>query len=46
MGINKGYGLGLSYVFNIVNKFNGDITVQSEVNIGSTFTIKLPVSNG
>jgi len=42
----KGYGLGLSYVFNIVNKFKGDISVKSEVNKGSTFIIKLPVSNG
>ena len=42
----KGYGLGLSYVFNIVNKFKGDISVNSEVDKGSTFTIKLPVNNG
>ena len=42
----KGYGLGLSYVFNIVNKFKGDISVKSEVDKGSTFIIKLPVSNG
>ena len=42
----KGYGLGLNYVFNIVNKFKGDISVRSEVDKGSTFIIKLPVSNG
>ncbi len=42
----KGYGLGLSYVFNIVNKFKGDISVKSEVGKGSTFIIKLPVNNG
>ena len=42
----KGYGLGLNYVFNIVSKFKGDISVVSEVDRGSTFTIKLPVSNG
>ncbi|MCK5905978.1 MAG: HAMP domain-containing histidine kinase [Flavobacteriales bacterium] len=42
----KGYGLGLSYVFNIVNRFDGDISVKSEVDKGSTFIIKLPVSNG
>jgi len=42
----KGYGLGLSYVFNIINKFEGDISVKSELNEGSTFTIKLPVNNG
>jgi two-component system phosphate regulon sensor histidine kinase PhoR len=42
----KGYGLGLSYVFNIINKFEGDISVKSEVGDGSTFTIKLPINNG
>lgn len=42
----KGYGLGLSYVFNIVNKFKGDISVRSDVDKGSTFIIKLPVHNG
>ena len=42
----KGYGLGLNYVFNIVNKFKGDISVISKVDKGSTFIIKLPVSNG
>jgi two-component system phosphate regulon sensor histidine kinase PhoR len=42
----KGYGLGLSYVFNIVNKFEGNISVRSEINKGSTFIIKLPVNNG
>ncbi|MEN8138301.1 MAG: HAMP domain-containing sensor histidine kinase [Bacteroidota bacterium] len=42
----KGYGLGLSYVFNIINKFEGDISVKSDVDKGSTFTIKIPVNNG
>jgi len=42
----KGYGLGLSYVFNITNRFKGDVSVRSEVEKGSTFIIKLPISNG
>ncbi len=38
----KGYGLGLSYVFYIVKKHNGNIYVKSEANKGSTFIISLP----
>lgn len=38
----KGYGLGLSYVSDIVNMHNGSITVQSEINKGTNFIIKLP----
>lgn len=38
----KGYGLGLNYVFNIIQKHGGSITVESEEHQGSTFFIKLP----
>jgi len=38
----KGYGLGLSYVSHIVQRHMGFIEVESEVNKGSTFSIKLP----
>lgn len=38
----KGYGLGLSYVKQLVSSLNGEITVWSKLNEGTTFTIKLP----
>ncbi len=38
----KGYGLGLSYVSHIVQRHMGVIAVESEVDKGSTFSVKLP----
>jgi len=38
----KGYGLGLFYVKSMVEKHNGEVTVDSSLNRGSTFTIKIP----
>ena len=39
-----GAGLGLVFVKQIVDSHNGLITVQSEVNKGTTFIVKLPKS--
>lgn len=38
-----GTGLGLSVSYGIIEKHGGQITVDSEVGEGSTFTIRLPV---
>ena len=38
----EGTGMGLSVVYGIVKDLNGNITVQSEQNKGSTFSISLP----
>jgi two-component system, NtrC family, sensor kinase len=39
----KGTGLGLSIVQGIVENHGGRIEVQSEVSVGTTFLIRLPV---
>ncbi|MEZ0328767.1 MAG: ATP-binding protein [Dissulfuribacterales bacterium] len=40
-----GTGLGLSVSYGIIKNHYGDITVESEVGKGTTFTIRLPIYN-
>jgi len=41
--IGQGTGLGLSLSYGIVQKHAGQITVRSEVGVGTTFRIELPI---
>ena len=41
--VGKGTGLGLHVSQGIVKRHGGEITVRSEVNRGSTFTVEIPV---
>lgn len=42
--IGKGSGLGLWISATIISKHNGEITVKSQKDVGTTFTIKLPIN--
>ncbi len=41
-GVGKGTGLGLAMVHSIITKMNGTIDCQSEMGVGTRFSIKLP----
>jgi PAS domain S-box-containing protein len=41
----KGSGLGLAVVYAIIDKHSGRITVDSQLGLGTTFTIYLPASS-
>ena len=40
----KGFGLGLAYVKKMVGELGGDISVESELNVGTKFIITLPIT--
>jgi PAS domain S-box-containing protein len=42
--IGKGTGLGLSICFGIVTQHRGKISVKTQVNKGTTFTVRMPAS--
>lgn len=42
--VGKGTGLGLAICYGIINKMGGDITVESELNVGTTFHVRIPVA--
>ncbi|MCS7471142.1 HAMP domain-containing histidine kinase [Stieleria sp. ICT_E10.1] len=43
--IGQGTGLGLSIAYGIVREHGGDIEVQSEENVQTTFTVSLPAAD-
>jgi two-component system NtrC family sensor kinase len=43
--VGKGTGLGLSICYGIIKKMGGEIDVQSVVDVGTTFNIRVPVSD-
>ncbi|MBW1812328.1 MAG: HAMP domain-containing histidine kinase, partial [Deltaproteobacteria bacterium] len=40
----KGTGLGLSICYGIIQKMGGNIDVASVIGVGTTFSIRIPVS--
>jgi two-component system, NtrC family, sensor kinase len=43
--VGKGTGLGLSICYTIIKNMGGDISVVSQVGVGTTFTLRLPVDS-
>lgn len=44
--VGKGTGLGLSIAYDIIEKHDGKITVQSQLDQGSRFKVTLPIRGG
>jgi signal transduction histidine kinase len=42
--VGEGTGLGLSIVHGIIERHGGDIRVESTVGVGTTFTVRLPIT--
>jgi signal transduction histidine kinase len=42
--VGSGTGLGLSIVYKIIERHKGRISVKSQVGVGTTFTIELPIT--
>jgi len=42
--VGEGSGLGLSIVQGIVDNHKGKIIVDSEINVGTTVTVELPLN--
>ena len=42
----KGVGLGLASVYAIINNHDGEIALESEIDKGTTFIVKLPIKSG
>ncbi len=42
--VGEGTGLGMSIAYNTIKKHNGQITVKSEVGVGTEFKIELPLT--
>ena len=43
--VGKGTGLGLSICYGIIKKMGGEISVESTINGGTTFCIRIPLQN-
>jgi two-component system, NtrC family, sensor kinase len=41
--VGKGTGLGMSICYDIIKKHGGDIKVETELGVGTTFSITLPI---
>jgi two-component system NtrC family sensor kinase len=42
--VGQGTGLGLSISYQIIKKHGGEITAESVLGVGTTFTVRLPLA--